>query len=128
MRGQSGQSVVAEGSSNLVYEGEINRFSTCLTPLEVRIDDLVIVLVMARVKEWIWDHYHQDSEKCNGTHFGARCKFCTLAKLLKIPEAEQIALLKGIVDAIRSDNLLLSEGIIYFYAFSNKSINTDESK
>ncbi|KAG5639132.1 hypothetical protein H0H81_006721 [Sphagnurus paluster] len=107
---RSGQSeVVAEGSSNLVQEGKINRFSTRLTPLEVRIDTLVIVSVMARIKEWVWDHYHQDSEKCNGTHYGARCKFCTLAKLSKIREAEQVALLKGIVDAIRSDNILLSE-------------------
>ena len=32
---------------------------------------------MARKKSPIWDHYYQDSNLCNSTHYGARCKFCT---------------------------------------------------
>ncbi|KAG6811129.1 hypothetical protein H0H92_008862 [Tricholoma furcatifolium] len=64
---------------------------------------------MPRTKEWTWDHFYQDKEKRNSTHYGARCKFCTNAHLSEIRDAEVRSCESGLIEAVRSDSILLFE-------------------
>ncbi len=65
---------------------------------------------MARKKSPVWDHYHQDTNLCNSTHYGARCKFCTNHELAKIKTAENDAVAMGIREVARPAQTLLEEG------------------
>ena len=75
---------------------------------------MILILEMPREKEWVWEHYYQDQQKCNSTNYGARCKYCTQDQLKRIRTKEQHAVTAGVLSACRSDSLLLSEGMSIF--------------
>lgn len=66
---------------------------------------------MPRTKNWVWDHFHQGTERANSTHWKALCKFCTDQKLKDLLEAEEKTLRLGLRDVARSKDILIIEGM-----------------
>jgi hypothetical protein len=63
-----------------------------------------------RQKSWHWDHYFP-GEKCNTSHLKAYCNYCTGSELLKIQGVEDAAYKNGSIEAKRSKDVLILEGL-----------------